>query len=174
MNSNLIFSIIQSVAVVIASGVAVYGITSWRREAKWKRKYELAEEVLSLFYECKEKIAMIRSPFSFTTEGKTRKRREGETPEESERLDSAYVFIERYEQNKEPFSKLQALKFRFMTIFGKEADKNFHEINVVLNTIFHSANRLATREWRDQGYKQFSDDQHKKHLEQNSKIVFGT
>lgn len=46
---NLFFDVIKSLSIIIASIVAIYGINSWRREAKWKRKYELAEEVLSLF-----------------------------------------------------------------------------------------------------------------------------
>jgi hypothetical protein len=175
MNSNTIFSIIQNASVIIASLVAIYGITAWRREARWKRKYELAEEVLSLFYECKEKIAIIRSPFGYTTEGKTRKRNENETREVSERLDSAYIFIERYEREKEPFIKLRTLKFRFMTIFGKDSGKYFDEITKILNTIFLAANRLATTHWVNQGRNQRSDTDIKKHSEEmqkNEKIIW--
>ncbi len=98
MPLNLVFEIIKVVAVVIASFVAIFGITSWRREAKWKRKYELAEEVLSLFYEVRERIESIRSPFSNTQEGKTRKRGENENGEVAEILDNAYVVFERYEK----------------------------------------------------------------------------
>jgi hypothetical protein len=150
---QLLFDIIQNLSVIIASIVAIYGITSWRREATWKRKYELAEEVLSLFYECKEKFQIIRSPYGHLLEGKTRKRRDNETPDEIERLDNAYVFIERYEKEKEPFMKLWSLKFRFMTIFGKEAGQPFDETRRILNTIFLAANKLGQRYWKDQGSK---------------------
>jgi len=90
---EIIFDIIQNISIIVASAVAVWGINSWRREAKWKRKYEVAEEVLSLFYECREKFQVIRSPFGYEGEGKTRKRSEQATPEETARLDSAYVFL---------------------------------------------------------------------------------
>ena len=73
---KLVFDILKSISIIIASGVAIYGINSWRREIKWKRKYELAEETLSLFYEVQDAISIIRSPFVSVSEGKTRKRQE--------------------------------------------------------------------------------------------------
>jgi hypothetical protein len=75
---NLLFDIIKSISIIIASTVAIYGINSWRRETKWKRKYELAEETLSLFYEVQDVISIIRSPFSRNEEGKKRNRIENE------------------------------------------------------------------------------------------------
>lgn len=146
--------------------MAIWGINSWRREAKWKRKYELAEEVLSLFYECKEKFQIIRSPIGLTNEGKTRKRSENESSDETQRLDNAYVFIERYEREKDPFIKLGALKFRFMTLFGKESGEPFDEIRKILNTIFFAANRLGQRYWKDQGFFDLEDERFQKHLKE--------
>ncbi|MBI3235515.1 MAG: hypothetical protein HYZ42_15995 [Bacteroidetes bacterium] len=174
---QITFDIIQSLSIIIASFVAIYGITSWRRETTWKRKYELTEEVLSLFYECKEKFQIIRSPAGHSLEGKTRKRGENETPDESERLDNAYVFIERYEKEKEPFLKLWPLKFRFMTIFDKEAGQPFDEIRRILNTIFLAASRLGQRYWKDQGSKHFTDLEFQKHLKEmheNEEIIWGS
>jgi hypothetical protein len=173
---SLVFSIIQSASVVIASTVAIIGITSWRNEAKWKRKYELAEEVLALFYECKEKIQIIRSPFGNTSEGKSRKKRDNETDEEAARLDNAYVVYERYEKEKETFSKLYSLKFRFMTLFGKQSEKPFDEIKKILNTIFFASNNLGQRYWKDQGRRQFTDAEFQKHLKEMhnyESIIYG-
>ncbi len=175
---DTILNLIQSISIIIASIVAIWGINSWRREAKWKRKYELAEEVLSLFYECKEKFQIIRSPFGHIDEGKTRKRNEHETAAETERLNNAYVFIERYEKEKEPFIKLASLKFRFMTIFGKESGEPFDEVRRILNTIFLAASRLGNRYWKDQGSGIFntSDEHFQRHLKEmhkNESIIWG-
>ena len=54
--------IVESIAVILASLFAIHGINSWRREMKEKRKYEVAEEVLALFYEARDKISLIRMP----------------------------------------------------------------------------------------------------------------
>ncbi len=42
-------SVIRDASIVIASITAIYGINSWRREHRWKKQSELAEEVLTLF-----------------------------------------------------------------------------------------------------------------------------
>jgi hypothetical protein len=49
--------LIQGVSVIIASGMAFVGIKAWREEFVGKRRIELAEEVLALFYQAKDIIA---------------------------------------------------------------------------------------------------------------------
>lgn len=169
MNLNLIFNIIQNLSILIASITAIYGITSWRKEAKWKRKYELAEEVLSLFYETKEKISIIRFPISYVGEGKTRKKSENEKPEETKILDNAYIFIERFEREKEPFLKLLTLKFRFISVFGKNSSEPFDELNKIINEIIFSARRLGSLILRDLNQRNFSESQLSNHYEKIEK-----
>ncbi|HAO07899.1 MAG TPA: hypothetical protein DCQ50_13165 [Chryseobacterium sp.] len=166
MNIKLYLDIIQGLSVTVVSIVAVYGISSWRRETKWKRKYELAEEVLSCFYEISDKFDIIRSPANYSGEGKTRKRAESETPEESEILDSAYVIFERYEKEKAPFIKLRSLKYRFMALFGGKAGEPFNEIEKLTRRLFIAGHRLGNRYWKDQGRRNFTDEQFERHLTQ--------
>lgn len=116
-----------------------------------------------------KKIAVIRSPASYVGEGKTRKRRENENPEETEILDNAYVFYERYEKEKEPFLKLATLKFRFIAIFGKDANVPFDEIAKILSDILFAASRLGNRYWKDQGRRNFTEQQFEKHLKEMEK-----
>ena len=161
---NLIFDILKSVSIIIASGAALYGINSWRRETKWKRKYELAEETLSLFYEVQDAISIIRNPLGSVDEGKTRKRGENERKEDSEILDSAYTVIERFEKNKVPFFKLRAIKYRFIALFGKESEKPFNEIVKLTNKIMTVSGFLGRRYWKDQGQRNLTDEQFEEHL----------
>lgn len=140
---NEILEIIKSIGIIIASGVAVWGINSWRREAKWKRKYELAEEVLANFYEAHQAIQIIRSPFGFGHEGASRPKQENETKEESQIYDQAYVARERFEQNKTSLEKLQSLKFRFIALYGKDYEQYFDKFNQTINKIFFAADEIA-------------------------------
>lgn len=48
---QLIGNLSVLLASIIASATAIYGINSWRREIKGKRQIELAEDVLSNFYQ---------------------------------------------------------------------------------------------------------------------------
>jgi hypothetical protein len=65
--------IAQIVSVLVASLVAIRGIQAWRREFVGKRRIELAEEVLALFYQAKDAIGWIRFSLCCTTESSTRK-----------------------------------------------------------------------------------------------------
>jgi hypothetical protein len=57
-----ISTIVASAAAIVASIVAVWGINAWRREHVGRRRIDLAEEVLGLFYGAREVISSFRSP----------------------------------------------------------------------------------------------------------------
>jgi hypothetical protein len=135
--------IAQSVSIIIASLVVIYGIDEWRREFVGKRRIELAEEVLSLFYQARDIIESIRSPFGFGGEGETRKPSPNERPEHKEALDQAYVLIERYNRHIEVFSRIRALRYRFMAQFDTNASKPFDDLNRIINELILSAQQKA-------------------------------
>lgn len=159
MDIEFYFKSIEWGSILTASLSAIYGISSWRREAKWKRKYELAEEVSALFYECKEHISFIRHPFSVASEGKSRKQAQDESEELRDALDKAYIFRERYEKVQDPFIKLQVLKFRFITVFGKQSGEPFEDIRKIINEILNAAARLGNRYWRESVTRRMNEHQ---------------
>ncbi len=66
--------IAQAVAVVSACWAIISGVGAWKREFIGKRQIELAEQLLSKFFEVRDAIAFIRSPVGSSGEGKSRKR----------------------------------------------------------------------------------------------------
>lgn len=176
MNIQVASNIIQNIAVIVASLIAIHGINSWRREIKWKRKFELAEETLSLFYDVRDRIEIIRSAFSHPEEGINRPKAEDETEAEKQLYDSAYVPFERYNNNKEPFQKLFTIKYRFMAVFGTEYVHPFNEVQKIINDILNAARILATHYWKKQGKYFNSDEEFNRHLKNmelyESKIWF--
>lgn len=139
---------LESLSIIVASLTAIYGITAWRREMRGKREYELAEEVLALFYEARDKIRYIRSPMGRVGEGETREAGPDETPEEKRILDQAYVVFERYEKNQQAFNRLHALRYRFMALFGPGREKPFDDLRGILNEIFSASRMWATQSKR--------------------------
>lgn len=135
--------VVASVAAFVASIVAIYGINTWRREFIGKRRIELAEDVLALFYEVRDAIAGIRNPFSFEGEGSTRKTAEHETPEQKKARDQAHIVFERYNKREEAFSKLYSMRYRFMAQIGKDKAQPFDEIHKIIIEIFSAARTLA-------------------------------
>jgi len=155
--------ILESLAVFTASIVAIFGINSWRREIRGRKKYELAEEVLALFYEARDKISAIRSIHGNVEEGKSRKPNLKETPDEQKALNDAYVIFERYHKNQDTFNRLHALRYRFMAIFGSNKAKPFYDLNKTMNEIFISAHMLG-KLWnmRSQTYLPRGEDEYNK------------
>lgn len=139
-----ILDILESLGIIIASIAAIWGINSWRREAKWKSKYELAEEVLSCLYESQQAIRTIRSPIGYGHEGKTRLKKDNETQEQTEIYNKAYISRERYNKNKGSLQKLHTLKFRFIALFGKEYEENFNLFHQMINKIFFASDDIAS------------------------------
>jgi len=162
--------VITAISVAISAIAFVAGINAWRREFIGKRRIELAEDVLALFYEAQDAIREIRNPFSFGGEGKTRKRDENEREEEAQLLDQAYVVFERYQKREKLFAELRSMKYRVMATFGSNAGEPFDEISRILNEIFSSARILGTFYWKRQGRMQrMSEEEFQKHLEQMNK-----
>jgi hypothetical protein len=128
-------NIAQIVSVLIASLVAIFGIQAWRREFVGKRRIELAEEVLALFYQAKDVIGWIRFPFCFTTESSTRKSESVETPGQKEINDVAYVLSKRYDEHSELFSRIRSFRYRFMAQFGRNASVPFDELKSILDQL---------------------------------------
>lgn len=133
----------KNLSILLAAWSVIYAIDAWRREFIGKRKIELAEEVLALFYEAKDALYAIRSPFGFEGEGSTRKPGKYERPEDKETLDNAYVVIERYNKYQALFNKLYAMRYRFMAQIGKDEAKPFDELRVIINEIILASRRLA-------------------------------
>ena len=154
----------QAGAVIMACWAIISGIGAWKREFIGKRQIELAEQVLAKFFEIKDAIAMIRSPFSNLDEGKTRKRGDYELPEVSQLLDRGYIVFERYSKKETVFADFMMLKYRFMASFGAEAEQVFADTNAVLNSIFVSAQMLSTHYWQRQGRVPMEPDEFAQHL----------
>ncbi len=166
---NLFFDALQSISVIVASVVAIYSINSWRREAKWKRKYELAEEVLANLYESQQAIRYIRSPIGFQDEGSSRKIDKNETPEQTRVYNQAYVVRERFKNNSDALQKLRSLKYRFIALFGKENEEHFNKFSQTINQIFFAADEIARTKLGEYGNeKEFN----LKILRDNSKIIY--
>jgi hypothetical protein len=158
--------LVKNISVIIGALTLISGIRAWKREYIGKRKVELAEDTLMLFYQARDAIRDIRNPFGRVDEGSSRKIADNETEDETKLLNQAYVVIERYNKHEDVFNKLQSTRYRFMARFGRENEASFIELNTVLNDIFLAARMLGTYYWQRQGRVPMSGDDFKKHLDE--------
>jgi hypothetical protein len=113
-----------------------------RAFAAWKRKTELAEQVLADFYEARDIIAAARSPGGFGDEGGTRHKEEWETADDTRVLNSYYRTAERLHIKSDFFSQLWARRNRFIALFPSEAAKLYDDLFDVRNEIFRAVHML--------------------------------
>ena len=137
------FRYAEPLAVIIAALAAIYGIGAWRRETRGKRRMELAEEALAMFYRAGDAIGNIRSPLGFASEGSSRPADPGETPQEKEMRDRAYIHVERCLRYSDLFDSLRAKRYQFMACFGKKAQKPFDDMWMIRNRILVAARQGA-------------------------------
>lgn len=143
MDANQTVELIGNIAVIVASGAAIWGVSAWRREFKGKRDIELAENVLESFYRVKDAIKAIRCPGTYSSEEKWRVPAPRETPEQEKARNQAHVVFKRIQDHGAIFDQLYALRFRFMARFGRERAKAFDEMKRVIDEIWISAGCLA-------------------------------
>jgi hypothetical protein len=126
------YSVVRDVVMI---GLAFYGLSAWRREHAGKRRMELAEDAIALFYQAEEVIPGIRLPLAYSSESEGIVQQRGESPRHfSARNRVAHIFT-RLQRSAEFFSKLHALRYRFMAQFGRESVQPFDAIREVVTEI---------------------------------------
>lgn len=152
---------IAVVATTVTTMLALYGIDAWRREHTGKRRIELAEDALALFYEAADVVAQIRSPISFGHEHQDLVRGDAETDAEFEARKRASIVFVRLAPHTELFSRLHAMRYRFMAQIGKDKAQAFVDLRVIVNEIQSAAHMLARLWPRDQFRDQVALDAHR-------------
>ena len=130
---------VESISIIIASGFAIWGILTWRKETRWKRKYELAEEVLANIYEAQRDIQEIRMSVRLVWFQGNELNDDNETKIRNE----ARNYHERIIQNRAAYDRLETIKFRFMIAFGKEYEKYITELRKIYGKLYWANNEVA-------------------------------
>ena len=158
--------IATSLGVIVGIPLVLYGIDAWRREAMWKRRSELCEEVLALCYETKEIIGYMRSPGGFGGEGETRHPAEGESDDVRRKKNLAWIPIERHNQHLEKLSRLWALSYRFRAQFGIEKTQPIQDLRDVITSV-KSAAFILSNFWTQLNFDVMTAEQY----ESNTALV---
>lgn len=138
-----VVDIVTSLVLAGAAVMAVRQLTAWRTDGIWKRRIDLAEETLSLFYQAQDAVAVIRRPGSADDEGRSRTPNPDESAADKALFDSAFVVLERYHRHTELFARLDALHYRFKAVFGEAKAVPFTLLSGALGHLLNSARRQA-------------------------------
>jgi len=154
--------IIESISVILASIFAIWGINAWRKETRWKRKYELAEEALANFYEAQRDIQEIRMPVRLAWFKESELKADNDTKVRNE----AHNYHERIAKNRAAYDRLETLKFRFMILFGKKHEGYFSELGKIYGKLYFANNEVVRIK--------LSPDPDNEKLKRQNKILFSS
>ncbi len=165
-----ILDTIQLLFVALTSVVAMYGIDTWRREFKWKKKYELAEELLLCVYEVRECFTVIRNPFISAKELTPNQTNESTPSDILKRSNQASAIFDRIERSNDFFMKLNVLEHRFVLLFGKEVGKYIENLFYSRMKLIQALRLLENKYWKDQGTNKFTEQEFQTHLREMERL----
>jgi|GEM_PF-3558617 len=132
--------VVTAVTAVVGVVLALRGLNRWRTEMIGRRRAELAEDVLTDFYEACQIMTDARNMGGWSSEGATRKAGEGETAGETDLLNSYFRTSERLFAKAEFFAKMRSRKYRAMAVFGASVAEHydaFDKIHAEVNAAVH-------------------------------------
>jgi hypothetical protein len=109
----------------------------------YKRRVELAEEVLSGFYRVNYSVRDIRSPFSSANEAQDRPKSNDEAKWVAQQRDRYYPVVARYDAHRQEFADLFARRYRMKALFGRAVDEPFDILRDALEDVIKSAQMLV-------------------------------
>jgi hypothetical protein len=113
-----------------------------RQQAIFKRRFELAEQVLADTYRLRDLMAFVRNSASFDEEGSTRPATEHESESVKRLRNQYFVPIERLQKENKFLGMMLARRDACRTHFGPNAEKAFDNFHRAIHSVKVSASAL--------------------------------
>lgn len=136
-------SLLRDILTFVAALLAVIGVRAWHRDFLGKREIELAEETLRLFYQARDSIRRMRSPFAVGAESSEVTQEPGESDERFHWRRTVAPLWKRYSNDMSLFAELESTKYTFMARFGVDTRESFDAMRMLTNKLFTAANMLV-------------------------------
>lgn len=162
--------VVTALSPIVTVCLALFALHAWRIQLVSKRRFEVAEAALSECQAAVYALEAIRNMGAFANEGSTRTKEEGETPEDTLRLNSAYVPIERINRYNDQFAALWKTIILAEIHLGKEVSESMRVLLSARSRILLAARQL----YRLRDPKLELTSQRQKHIEQYEAVVWQT
>ena len=110
--------------------------------AVWRRRFDIAEQVLAASYEARDALNWARTRVIFTGEGRTRVATEPESDKIKEARDQAFIPIERLTEHAKAFAALQTVQDAVAAHLGPQVVQLIREILNAHRSITSAAHHL--------------------------------
>ncbi|WP_285908111.1 hypothetical protein, partial [Pseudodesulfovibrio pelocollis] len=147
MNFADFFSIIRDLALTVGAIAALYGINVWKKEARWRKHSETAEQALLTVYEFENAIREIRSPFVWKSETEGIDKNINESEKDRTIKERMHVIATRHQRHQSTFNNLRTVRQKCKVVFCNQYDKVFEDCFSILREIGISTNLLQNHYW---------------------------
>jgi hypothetical protein len=107
-----------------------------------KRRQEMAEDLLSGFYQARTVMQSVRSPLSFESEGAERPRPDYENEAQARSRNIYYVPLARLKKHSEFLSDFMSKRYRAQAMFGAGIGGAFQSVHEVVGAVQVSSDML--------------------------------
>ncbi len=126
--------ILTIVCAVIASYVALMGLSTWRRQLRGNTQYDLARRLLLSAYKLRDAVEGVRTPGIHSVEvahalKETGVSTDGRSQRDSVRLEKVAVYEVRWRRVQDAKSELSVNCFEAQVLWGEEAKAAYQAIN---------------------------------------------
>jgi len=157
---SIIKDVIVSIAAIVTASIAVFGITSWRRELKGKSDFDAARRLMKSTYMLRDSISAARDPlisgyeFPEDYEGAL-----GETTAEDKAKAYFHVFNNRWKPIIEALQEFDTAALEAEAIWGAEIKVKTNTFRKTLNKLqaskqMHVQNMLHDNNYLDENMAQ--------------------
>lgn len=156
---DVITSIINTIVIIFATGLTIYGFTTWRKELKGKHEYELSKQIIAETYSIRDRIDQVRNPFISVHEFKDREDKVGETDYQKRASESFFALRNRFSELQKHLDDFNSLKVEAEAIFDEDHRKVLDKINEVSNDLWRAIKLYNEYKY----YNTYDPDKHKKY-----------
>ena len=132
--------IITAVSTAIVAGVAIYGITEWRRQLKGKTNYETARRYLKSALKLRDAMKYVRNPFIPVSEMQSALKENGFKEDEynDNKKMNRSVYSVRWNKVRESWTNLEAELIEAEISWGPSAVKAQNSLDSCVRKLFAS------------------------------------
>src|SRR4051794_40725357 len=154
--------VLTACAAWFAAFTAYRGLRKWREEALGKRRAELAEHVLTGFYQVQDIFKGARSPLVLQHEMRPR-----QGVPDAVATDASYAPFQRLSEHRDFLSDFRARKYAFAAVFGSKKAEPFDEITRIHSEIVSAVDDLIK-------YKDWNEPTNREYLRSMKRVAFRT
>ncbi|OAN62151.1 hypothetical protein A8B79_04225 [Balneola sp. EhC07] len=162
---DVLLNILDTIILILATVLSIYGFRTWRIELKGKTKFELSKNIIATAYKIRDRINQVRNPFVSIHEFKDREKKGYETQYQERASDSFFAFTNRFNELQKQLDEWYSLKIEAEAIFGKDHRQLLDKLDEICSDLWWAIKLFHENKY----HNNFDDTKHKKY----ENIIYG-